>query len=124
MSLANCSPLGGTIFLAAAAGPSASVAMLLVPGRCWLVSVHRCTARHVTLRQSLVPDHVLGWVHATWRFLVFGVQPLGALLGGALGGAIGLRATLVVSGLGMLEGCRWAFRSHVRSLRQIPAMTE
>jgi len=59
-------------------------------------------------------------VNATWRFLVFGVQPLGALLGGGMGAAIGLRATLIVSSIDMLVGFRWAFRSPLRSLRQTP----
>jgi predicted MFS family arabinose efflux permease len=73
-----------------------------------------------TLRQVLVPDHVLGRVNATWRFLVFGAQPPGALLGGVLGATLGLRATLVVSSLGMAVGLLFAARSSLRSLRRLP----
>jgi MFS family permease len=51
----------------------------------------------VSLRQRLCPDQILGRVNATMRFLIMGVFPLGALLGGALGEAIGLRATLVIA---------------------------
>jgi MFS family permease len=113
------------LFLAAAAGPSASVALFLVLGQLLAgLGQPLFSVPQTTLRQSLVADHVLGRVNASWRFLVFGAQPLGALLGGALGATLGLRATLVVSSFGMLAGCLWAFRSPVRSLRQIPAPAE
>lgn len=64
----------------------------------------------------MVPYHVLGRVNATWRFLVFGAQPIGALLGGGLGTVLGLRAALVLSSLGMLVGFLWAARSLLHSL--------
>lgn len=63
---------------------------------------------------------MLGKANATWRFLVFGVQPIGAVMGGAVGGMIGVRATLIVASLVMLGGMLWALRSPVRSLRQFP----
>jgi MFS family permease len=112
----------GVLVLAAAAGPPAAVlplmllAMVLAGLGPPLFSVPQ-----TSLRQSLTPDHLLGRVNAAWRFLVFGVQPLGALLGGALGAAIGLRATLVVSGLGILAASLRVFRSPVRTLREIPS---
>jgi len=54
---------------------------------------------NVTLRQRLCPAHLLGRVNATMRFLIMGMSPLGALLGGLLGQVIGVRATLWVSGV-------------------------
>lgn len=54
---------------------------------------------NVSARQRLCPDRMLGRVNATMRVLIMGSFPLGALLGGALGESIGLRATLLVSGL-------------------------
>jgi Na+/melibiose symporter-like transporter len=72
------------LFLVGAAGPSARVAMFLVLGQVLAgLGQPLYSVPQTTLRQSLVPDQVLGRVNATWRFLVFGVQPLGALLGGA-----------------------------------------
>lgn len=53
---------------------------------------------NVSLRQRLCPDRMLGRVTATMRFLIMGLFPLGALLGGILGELIGLRGTLWVSG--------------------------
>lgn len=47
-----------------------------------------------TLRQTLIAPDLLSRATATWRFLVYGMQPLGALAGGLLG-AVSLRATLI-----------------------------
>lgn len=52
----------------------------------------------VTLRQRVVPSELLGRVNATMRFLLMGLFPLGALLGGILGTAFGARATLLIAG--------------------------
>jgi MFS family permease len=57
-----------------------------------------------TLRQTLVAPALLSRVNAAWRFLVYGMQPLGALLGGLVGGALGLRAALVAGSCAMLLG--------------------
>lgn len=39
----------------------------------------------MSLRQSIIPKRLLGRVHGTWRTLLWGCMPLGAVLGGALG---------------------------------------
>jgi MFS family permease len=52
----------------------------------------------VTLRQRIVPTYLLGRVNATMRFLLMGLFPLGALLGGLAGSSIGTRGTLWISG--------------------------
>lgn len=49
---------------------------------------------NVSLRQRLCPDRMLGRVNATMRFLIMGLFPLGAIVGGTLGEVIGLRGTL------------------------------
>ena len=112
----------GTLVLASAGGPRAAVLLILLLALVLAgLGPPLFGVPQTTLRQTLTPDHLLGRVNAAWRFLVFGVQPLGALLGGALGAAIGLRATLVVSGLGVLAAFVFAFRSPVRTLRQVPS---
>jgi predicted MFS family arabinose efflux permease len=72
-----------------------------------------------SLRLAITPDHMLGRMNATYRFLAMGAIPLGSLLGGGLGETIGLRATLVVGGLGMLLPVIWLLRSPARSLQTI-----
>lgn len=109
------------LVLAAAGGPLPLVVGVVVLGQLLrgagnpLYSVNQ-----VTIRQTLTPPELLARVNATWRFLVFGTQPLGALLGGALGGAVGLRMTLVLSSLGMAVAVVIAALSPIRSLRALP----
>ncbi len=54
---------------------------------------------NVSLRQRLCPERMLGRTNATMRFLMMGLFPLGALLGGALGELIGLRPTLCLASM-------------------------
>jgi MFS family permease len=51
----------------------------------------------VSLRQRIVPDHLLGRVNAAYRLFAWGTQPLGALVGGLVGEWLGLRAVFVLS---------------------------
>jgi MFS family permease len=51
---------------------------------------------NVTLRQRLTPAGMLGRVNSCYRTLLFGVQPIGALVGGAVAGALGLRAPILI----------------------------
>jgi MFS family permease len=52
----------------------------------------------VSLRQQIVPDHLLGRVNSVYRFLGWGLQPLGALAGGLIANAYGLRLPFLVGG--------------------------
>jgi MFS family permease len=56
----------------------------------------------VSLRQSIIPDEILGRVNSAYRFVGWGVIPLGALLGGVLADVFGLRAPFIVGGAGMI----------------------
>ncbi len=53
-----------------------------------------------SFRQAYCPNHMLGRVSSVVSFLVFGVMPLGALIGGATAAALGVRTALwVLTGL-------------------------
>jgi MFS family permease len=52
----------------------------------------------VSLRQSIIPDHLLGRVNSVYRFLAWGGMPVGALIGGFLANAYGLRVPWFVGG--------------------------
>ena len=58
----------------------------------------------VSLRQAITPDRLLGRVNGTMRFIVWGSQPIGSLLGGYLGSRNGLPATWSSAAFGMLIG--------------------
>jgi MFS family permease len=74
-----------------------------------------------SLRQALVPDRLLGRANASMQFLIGGVAPLGALLGGWLGETIGMRPTLGIAIGGLLLSTLWLIFSPVRTLRAMPA---
>ncbi len=74
----------------------------------------------VSFRQRLCPDRLLGRMNATMRFVVWGVLPIGALVGGALGALVGLRATLWVGALGQALAGLWLLFSPMRRLRDFP----
>ena len=74
----------------------------------------------VSLRQTITPDHMLGRMTATMRFLIWGVLPLGNLAGGALGELIGLRATLFVGVVGATLSVLWPLLSDVGRLQALP----
>lgn len=54
----------------------------------------------VSLRQRIVPDHLLGRVNASYRLLAWGSQPIGALLGGLVAEVLGLQAVFLLAGAG------------------------
>jgi predicted MFS family arabinose efflux permease len=74
----------------------------------------------VSLRQAITPEHFLGRMNATMRFLVWGTIPIGSLIGAGLSEVIGVRATVWVgSGLMVLAFLPVLF-SRVRHIQTIP----
>lgn len=74
----------------------------------------------VSFRQRLCPDRLLGRMNATMRFVVWGVLPVGALLGGILGATFGLRPTLWVGAIGQAVAGIWLLASPMRRLKDFP----
>jgi MFS family permease len=115
-------------------GVSASPLLLLVPRNAGLVAILVLFAgwlghgggisiwnvNTITLRQALTPMRVQARMNATYRMLLFGALPVGALLGGALGNAIGLRSALVISVLILAAPMLWLFFSPVFRLTEMP----
>lgn len=73
-----------------------------------------------TVKQTLVPDHMLGRVTASTRFISWGVQPVGALLGGLIGSWIGLGQVMLLSAAGLFTSALWPLLSPVRRLVEPP----
>jgi MFS family permease len=61
----------------------------------------------VSLRQSLVPDALLGRVNSAYRLVGWGTMPLGALTGGLVADAFGLRAPFLLAGVVALLLAVW-----------------
>jgi predicted MFS family arabinose efflux permease len=65
------------------------------------------------------PDRIRARMSATFKFVNYGVRPIGALLGGALGTAIGLQTTLWIGVIGALAGVIWLLFSPIPRLRVV-----
>jgi len=71
-----------------------------------------------SLRQTLLPQAVLGRVAATFQAVGGGMAVIGALTGGVLGGLIGPRATLFIAVGGLLIGPLVVALSPLRQYRE------
>ncbi len=78
----------------------------------------------VSFRQRLCPDRLLGRMNATMRFVVWGVLPIGALIGGILGTVIGLRPTLWIGAIGQALAGIWLLASPMRRMRDFPEVDQ
>jgi MFS family permease len=67
------------------------------------------------------PDRLRSRMSGTFRFVNYGIRPIGALLGGALGTAIGLQTTLWIGVVGALAGVIFLVFSPIPRLREAPA---
>ncbi len=121
---------GGLIVLAAgdlliplAGGSMATIVAMLITGQFLFgLGLTFYNINQVSLRQQVTPDHLQGRMNATISFVVSGIAPIGALLGGALGETIQLRTTLLIAVLGELLAVFWLLFSPVRQLRQYPVI--
>ena len=69
------------------------------------------------------PDRIRARMSATFKFVNYGIRPIGALLGGGLGTAIGLQTTLWIGVLGALAGVIWLLFSPIPRLRVVAEAT-
>jgi MFS family permease len=110
--------------LIAVAPAAAPIPFLIASGLVQGPGVMLINVNALSLRQAVTPDHLLGRVNATGRWIAWGTIPLGALVGGILGTAIGLRETIAISSVGGLIAVSILAVSPLRSLREIPALRE
>ncbi|MEW2813249.1 MFS transporter [Streptomyces massasporeus] len=73
-----------------------------------------------SFQQALTPDHLLGRMSATARFVSWGGIPLGGFLGGVSGSAFGAQRTLWVGVVGMTLSIIPNFLSPLRTMRELP----
>ncbi|MEV0256056.1 MFS transporter [Streptomyces sp. NPDC050732] len=82
-----------------------------------IVVMHVCVN---TMRQTMVPEHLQGRIISSARFMGLGVQPLGALTGGAIAStALGLPGALVTATAGLILAAVWPLFTPVRTLRTV-----
>lgn len=96
--------LGG-ILVPLASGPWILVlAFLAIAQFIQAVGVLVYNVNQVSMRQQITPERLLGRMTASMRFIIYGVIPLGSLVGGVLGEWYGLWPILVIASLGRLIG--------------------
>lgn len=66
------------------------------------------------------PDRIRARATGAFRFVNYGIRPIGALMGGLLGEAIGVRPTLLVVSIAGSLGVLWLVGSPVLGLRELP----
>jgi MFS family permease len=108
-------PLAGIVPAAGTAGAWPAAALLIV-AQLGDMAFTVYDINEVSLRQRIVPPHVLGRVNAGMELLARGVFPLGALLGGYLGMRLGVRPTLALAAGGILLSSLWLAAPALRRL--------
>ena len=80
---------------------------------------------YLTLRQAVAPNHLRGRVTSTLIFIAVSLSPIGSLLGGVMGTYFGLRATIVVAGVGgLILGFAMLRYSPLRQMHELPEPVE
>ena len=98
-------------------GVASFVAMLL----CFSSGAVLIFINFLALRQAATPEHLLGRMTSTMRWLILIPAGPGALLGGYMGEHLGLRYSLGFGGIACLLLAVWAWRHPViRNIRQLP----
>lgn len=95
----------GLLVLPLAAGPPMVQQLLLGAG--YVISGVGITIfniHSVALRQAIIPNHLLGRVSGTYRFVAWAVIPVGGLLAGVLANILTARGALLIAGVGLLVG--------------------
>ena len=124
-TIIGASMLAGPMFLVIPFAPHGNTALaVLAPA--FLIGGFANVIYNVTqvsLRQAITPERLQGRMNSVMRFIVWGTIPLGSLIGGALATWIGLKATLIVGGVGCTLPFLPVLLSPVRGLRAMPEPT-
>jgi MFS family permease len=121
-TIIGASMLGGPMFLVIPFAPEGNAALaLLIPA--FIVGglanvIYNVT--QISLRQAITPERIQGRMNSVMRFIVWGTIPLGGLAGGALASQIGLKETLILSGIGTCTPFLPVLFSPVRHIQQMP----
>jgi predicted MFS family arabinose efflux permease len=75
----------------------------------------------VSLRQVVTPNRLLARMNASYRMVLFGTIPLGALLGGTLAQQLGLRPAMAITLVLLTSPIAWTFFSPVFRLPALPS---
>jgi MFS family permease len=99
----------------------ASIIWLCVIEICYGCGVLVFKVNSITLLQTMTPDRLLGRMNATYRLILFGTAPIGAVLVGVLGRAVGVHLTLIITVIVFVTPILWTPFSPVFRMTQMPS---
>ncbi len=70
------------------------------------------------------PDRIRGRAGGAFRFINYGVRPIGALMGGILGGLFGVREAILFGVIAAMTGVLFLIGSPILRLRELPEESE
>lgn len=97
-----------------------SMALLMASTFAVSAGVQTYSISLVSARQIMTPDHLLGRVNATFRWVAWAATPFTAVLSGFLAEAFGLRGAIAVAGVGLFLPGLFLFCSPVRGRTIVP----
>jgi MFS family permease len=103
---------------------NADVVSLLLAMSAWFghgFGIGMWNVNTITLRQVLTPMRLLARMNATYRMVLFGALPVGAMLAGLLGDAVGYGRATLISVIALTTPMAWLTFSPVFRLKQLPA---
>ncbi|WP_112263471.1 MFS transporter [Lentzea terrae] len=108
------------ILLLPFASPGWGVALPMLGSAVSMFGIVVYNIGQVSYRQAICPDHLLGRMNASIRWVVWGSTPIGALVGGGLGTWLGVVPTLWIALIGSVAGMVWVLLSPLRTMRDLP----
>ena len=78
----------------------------------------------LSLRQAITPERLQGRMNSVVRFMYWGPQPVGMVIGGALGSTVGLRQTLFFAACGAVLAMVLLVLNPIRKLEAVPEPPE
>jgi MFS family permease len=114
-------PLALTPLASTLAGVVPPLLLLMVGGLIEWMAVVVYNITQVSFRQRVCPPALLGRMNASVRFIVWGTQPIGAVVGGLLGSWIGILPTLWLATGGVSLAALPVLFSPLSRMRDLPA---
>ena len=78
----------------------------------------------VSMRQAITPERLQGRMNSVIRFIVWGVMPIGTLLGGAIASGFELRTAIWIGAIGVALAWLPVTLGPVKSLREVPDVNQ
>jgi MFS family permease len=125
-TIIGASILGGPAFLALPFAPEGTAAIAVIAAAMCVGDFANViyNVTQVSLRQAITPERIQGRMNAVMRFIVWGTIPLGAFAGGLFAAWLGVRAALIIGGIGTCLAFLPVLLSPVRALREMPEPAE